>query len=110
MRRYLMGFAGLFAVQDAAAGPAFDLLGRQSVTAQCRAFAQVIRGAGEACDAVTRLAYLGESATADAGFWTARCEAADFIVAVSNSAAMGTTVLSCGKAEAMGVDCWKPFR
>ena len=54
------------------------------------------------CGAVTRLTYLGESATTDAGYWTVRCETEDFIVAVSNSAAMATTVLSCRQAEAFG--------
>lgn len=94
---------------SALAGAAADRMAEAYEPVQLATLASVIRSADHACPSATKLLYMGDMESQNAGFWTVQCPSQDFVVMVSNEGDMSTMVVDCALAEKIGAACWKPF-
>jgi hypothetical protein len=94
---------------SAYAGAAADRMAGEYEPVQLATLASVIRSADHACPSATKLLYMGDMESQNAGFWTVQCPAEDFVVMISNEGDMNTMVIDCALGQKIGAACWKKF-
>jgi hypothetical protein len=96
-------------IKHSNAGEAYNTLSRLPEAEVARAFAGIVRSAGEQCTGVGRFVYIGDYK--DAAYYTVQCTGgSDFAVQVQNGGNMSTRVTSCAAFRLFKMECWKPFQ